>query len=260
MVKIELRNIRKYFGDNHVLKDVNLSVHEGETLVVIGRSGCGKSVMLKHMVGLFKPDHGSVFVDGEDITGLNEHQLFRIRKKFGFLFQGSALFDSLTVGENVGLGLKERSTFLPEEIQNIIHEKLSMVGMAGIEDIMPAELSGGMKKRVGLARAIAMEPEIILYDEPTTGLDPIMSDNINELILSLKHELQITSVVVTHDIMSVRKVADRISMLHDGAIVFSGTVDDLDATDEPVVRQFIEGRSEGHIKPLAAKYIRERTV
>lgn len=258
MVKIELRNIQKYFGDNHVLKDVNLSVHEGETLVVIGRSGCGKSVMLKHMVGLFKPDRGSVFVDGEDITGLNEHKLFRIREKFGFLFQGSALFDSLTVGENVGLGLKERSTFLPEEIQNIIHEKLSMVGMAGIEDIMPAELSGGMKKRVGLARAIAMEPEIVLYDEPTTGLDPIMADSINELMLFLKHELQITSVVVTHDITSARKVGDRIAMLHNGEIIFSGTISELDLTDDTVVRQFIEGRSESSMKPPIKKNISEK--
>ena len=260
MDKIELREVHKSFDNKPVLMNMNLSVYEGETLAVIGRSGCGKSVMLKHMVGLFKPDSGRVFVDGEDITGFSERRLFSIRSKFGVLFQGSALLDSLTVGENVGLGLTENTKYSRERIRDIVLEKLSLVGMAGVEDYMPADLSGGMKKRVGLARAIAMEPEIILYDEPTTGLDPIMSDNINELILSLKHELQITSVVVTHDIMSVRKVADRISMLHDGAIIFSGTVDDLDATDEPVVRQFIEGRSEGPIKPLAAKYIRERTV
>ena len=161
IVKIELRGVQKYFGGNQVLRNVNLSVHEGETLVVIGRSGCGKSVMLKHIVGLFKPDRGRIFIDGEDITDLKEHELFRIRKKFGFLFQASALLDSLTVGENIGLGLTELSTFLPDEIQRIVQEKLSMVEMAGIENYMPADLSGGMKKRVGLARALAMEPEIV---------------------------------------------------------------------------------------------------
>ncbi|MFC1538211.1 ABC transporter ATP-binding protein [Candidatus Latescibacterota bacterium] len=244
MTKIELRNIRKNFAGKQVLKNVNLSVSEGETLVVIGCSGCGKSVMLKHIVGLLKPDGGRVFIDGEDITGLGEHALFGIRNKFGFLFQGAALLDSLTVGENVGLGLTELSELSAEKIRSIVHEKLSMVGMADIEDIMPAELSGGMKKRVGLARAIAMEPEIVLYDEPTTGLDPVMADSINELILFLKQELKITSVVVTHDMTSARKVGDRIAMLHDGEIIFCGTIPELDRTDNPVVKQFIEGRSE----------------
>ena len=259
MVKIELRGVQKYFGDNQVLRNVNLSVHEGETLVVIGRSGCGKSVMLKHIVGLFKPDRGRIFIDGEDITDLKEHELFRIRKKFGFLFQASALLDSLTVGENISLGLKELSTFLPDEIQRIIQEKLSMVGMAGIENYMPADLSGGMKKRVGLARALAMEPEIVLYDEPTTGLDPIMADSINKLMLFLKHELQITSVVVTHDITSARKVGDRIAMLHNGEIIFDGTIPELDSTDNPVVKQFIEGRSEGPVKMPVQKNISTKT-
>ncbi len=249
MIKIELKNVRKSFNSNPVLRNVNLSVHEGETLVVIGRSGCGKSVMLKHIVGLFKPESGRIFVDREDITDLKEHELFRIRKKFGFLFQGSALLDSLTVGENISLGLTELSSLPQEDINRIIHEKLSMVGMAGIENYMPADLSGGMKKRVGLARAIAMEPEIILYDEPTTGLDPIMADSINELMLFLKNELQITSVVVTHDIVSARKVGDRIAMLHNGEIIFYGTISELDSTDNPIVKQFIEGRSEGPINP-----------
>ena len=244
MTKIEFSGIQKSFAGNRVLRDVNLSVPAGETLVIIGRSGCGKSVMLKHMVGLLKPDGGRVFVDGEDITDFNEHELFGIRTKFGFLFQGAGLLDSLSVGENVGLGLKERSTLSASEIRGIVSEKLSMVGMAGIEDIMPAELSGGMKKRVGLARAIAMEPEIVLYDEPTTGLDPIMADSINELILFLKKELNITSVVVTHDMTSARKVGDRIAMLSDGEIIFFGTIEELDRTDDPDVRQFIEGRSE----------------
>ena len=204
MVKIELQEIKKYFGEKPVLRNMNLSINQGETHVVIGRSGCGKSVMLKHIVGLYKPDSGRVFVDGEDITDLPEHELYRVRKKFGFLFQGSALLDSLTVGENVGLGLTELSKYPSSEIKRIVAEKLAMVGMTGIEDYMPADLSGGMKKRVGLARAIAMEPEIIIYDEPTTGLDPIMADSINELIIHLKDQLNITSIVVTHDMASVR--------------------------------------------------------
>lgn len=255
MVKIELQEIKKYFGEKPVLRNMNLSINEGETHVVIGRSGCGKSVMLKHIVGLYKPDSGRVFVDGEDITDLPEHKLYRVRKKFGFLFQGSALLDSLTVGENVGLGLTELSKYPPYEIKRIVAEKLAMVGMAGIEDYMPADLSGGMKKRVGLARAIAMEPEIVLYDEPTTGLDPIMADSINELIIHLKDQLNITSIVVTHDMASVRKVADRVAMLHNGEIIFDGTVEDLETTDNQVVRQFVEGRADGPIKPAFMRYI-----
>ena len=249
MEKIELKNLKKYFGTNPVLRDVNLAVREGETIVVIGRSGCGKSVMLKHILGLLKPDAGKVFVDGVDITGYSEHQLYSVRKKFGFLFQGAALLDSLTVGENVGLGLTELSSYSPAEIRCLVTEKLEMVGMSGIEDYMPADLSGGMKKRVGLARAIAMEPEIIMYDEPTTGLDPIMADTINELIISMKNELKITSVAVTHDMTSARKIADRIAMLHNGKIIFSGTIGEMDSTDNEVVRQFVEGHSEGPIQP-----------
>jgi len=249
MDKIELSNVKKSFGDQKVLRGINLSVKQGEILVVIGRSGCGKSVMLKHVVGLIKPDHGRIFVDGEDITDLTEFKLFRIRKKFGVLFQGAALLDSLTVGENVGLGLSELSEHPPDVIQSIVCEKLAMVGMAGTEDYMPADLSGGMKKRVGLARAIAMEPEIILYDEPTTGLDPIMADSINELILELKNELNITSVVVTHDMTSARKVGDRIAMMYDGEIIFIGGRDDLGVTENEIVRQFVEGRAEGPIIP-----------
>jgi len=249
MSKIVLKNLWKSFGDQDVLRGVDLDVREGETLVVIGRSGCGKSVMLKHIVGLIKPESGRVIVDGEDITDLTEYELFEVRKKFGFLFQGAALLDSLTVGENVGLGLTELSAYPPEIISEKVREKLTLVGMAGTENVMPADLSGGMKKRVGLARAIAMEPEIILYDEPTTGLDPIMADSINELILSLKHELNITSVVVTHDMTSARKVGDRIAMLFEGSVIFSGTIPELDATDNPIVRQFVEGRAEGPIKP-----------
>jgi len=258
MNKIELHGIQKCFGDQVVLKHVDLTVLEGETLVVIGRSGCGKSVMLKHIVGLHKPDMGSIYVDGENITGLKEHELFRIRHKFGFLFQGSALLDSLTVGENVGLGLMELTSHPQAVIYSITREKLAMVGMADIEDYMPSDLSGGMKKRVGLARAIVMEPQIVLYDEPTTGLDPIMADSINELIIALKKELKITSVVVTHDMTSARKVGDRIAMLHDGEIIFIGTVPELDATENPIVRQFVEGRAEGPIKPMFKRLIPEQ--
>ena len=247
MPKIELIHLKKYFGRKPVLSNVNLHVNEGETLVVIGRSGCGKSVMLKHMVGLLKPDSGNVLIDGEDIATINEREMFRIRKKFGVLFQGGALLDSLRVWENVGLGLSEQKRLPENEIMEIVREKLDMVGMTGTEKYMPSDLSGGMKKRVALARAIALEPEIILYDEPTTGLDPIMSDSINELIIFLKNKLEITSIVVTHDMISVRKVADRVAMLQDGEIIFDGTVSDIEKTKDPVVRQFVEGRSDGKI-------------
>ena len=250
--RIELRQVYKSFGSKQVLRGVSLSARQGETLAIIGQSGVGKSVILKLMVGLIKPDRGMVLVDGEDINDAGEESLFRIRKKFGFLFQGSALLDSLTVEENVGLGLTEHLSFSQGEIRRIVADKLGMVGMQGVEDYLPSDLSGGMKKRVGLARAIAMEPEIILYDEPTTGLDPINADSINELIVYLKNRLAITSVVVTHDMTSVRRVADRVAMLHDGEINFTGTMAELDITDNPVVRQFIEGRAEGPIKPAFA--------
>ena len=252
MDKIEFRHVSKSFGDKEVLRDVSFAARSGETLVIIGRSGSGKSVMLKLMTGLLAADGGSVLVDGDDVGGMGEGDLFRIREKFGFLFQGAALLDSLTVGENVGLGLSERSQMSKDEIARIVAEKLTMVGMAGIEDHMPSDLSGGMKKRVGLARAIAMNPEIVLYDEPTTGLDPVMADAINDLIVRLKERLGITSVVVTHDMTSARKIADRIAMLYEGTIIFTGTVPELDATDDPVVRQFVEGRADGPIQPVAA--------
>jgi phospholipid/cholesterol/gamma-HCH transport system ATP-binding protein len=250
MPKIEFRHVRKAFNGNPILRDVNLAVERGETMAIIGRSGSGKSVMLKHMVGLVRPDSGSVLVDGEDISGMDERDLFRVRHKFGFLFQGAALLDSLTVGENVGLGLVELSGLPRERIGAVVSEKLRLVGLRGIEKAMPADLSGGMRKRVGLARALAMEPEIVLYDEPTTGLDPVTSDAINELIVSLRERLSITSVVVTHDMTSVRRVADRVAMLYEGRIIFTGTVPELDAAGEPVIRKFVEGRAEGPIRVL----------
>ncbi len=247
---IKVEGIEKRFGDNEVLRGTNLTIKKGETVVIIGRSGCGKSVLLKHMIGLLKPDKGRVYVGGTEVTALRQRGLFELRRKFGMLFQGSALFDSLTVWENVGLGLIEHTNLGREEIRSRASEKLALVGLRGVEDVKPAELSGGMKKRVGLARAIAMDPEIILYDEPTTGLDPIMADVINELICRLKNQLTITSVVVTHDMKSAYKVADRIAMLYEGEIIYNGTPEDVRCCGHPVIQQFVEGRAEGPIPAL----------
>ena len=247
---IKIVDIEKSFGDNKVLRGTNLSIKKGETIVIIGRSGCGKSVLLKHMIGLLKPDRGEVYVNGMEVTALGQGRLFELRQKFGMLFQSSALFDSLTVWENVGLGLIKHTDLSKEEIRSRAAEKLALVGLRGIEDVKPAELSGGMKKRVGLARAIAMDPEIVLYDEPTTGLDPIMADVINELICNLKRTLSITSVVVTHDMTSAYKIGDRIAMLYEGQIIYDGTPEDVKCCGHPVIQQFVEGRAEGPIPAL----------
>ncbi len=247
---IEIKELFKNFGSNQVLNGVNLSIEKGETIVIIGRSGCGKSVLLKHIIGLMKPDSGQIFIDGEEITSYTNERLYNLRKKFGMLFQGAALFDSMTVEENVGLGLTEHTKMRKEKIGEIVKEKLRLVGMGGVENLKPAELSGGMKKRVGLARAIAMDPEFVLYDEPTTGLDPIMADVINELIIRLRDTLSITSIAVTHDIVSAYKIADRIAMLYEGKIIFVGTPEETKNTSDPVVKQFIEGSSEGPIPTL----------
>lgn len=247
MVTIECRGLWKGFGRKSVLRGLDLVVNPGETVVVIGQSGTGKSVLLKHIVGLINPDRGSIFVDGVDITKLNRKKLFELRKRFGMVFQGAALFDSYTVDENVGLALREHTDLPDEEVKQIAEEKLRMVGLEGIGDKNPAELSGGMKKRVGFARAIAMDPKCVLYDEPTTGLDPINADVINNLIVKLSDELHITSIVVTHDLASAYKVGDRIVMLHEGKVMFEGTPDEVKETRHPIVRQFIEGRAEGPI-------------
>ncbi len=247
---ISMRGLEKSFGGLDVLRGVDIDIRRGESLVIIGPSGCGKSVLLKHMIGLLRPDRGSVRVDGDEITEMDDESLYEVRKKFGMLFQGAALFDSLSVGENVGLALKEHTRLSDEEIEAKVVEKLKMVGMAHAVDKRPSELSGGMKKRVGLARAIAMDPAIILYDEPTTGLDPIMADVINELIRTLQGKLNTTSVTVTHDMTSARKVADRIAMLYDGHIVFEGTVDEVEGAGNPVVQQFVRGEAEGPIQAL----------
>ncbi|HUW22967.1 MAG TPA: ABC transporter ATP-binding protein [bacterium] len=245
---IRINNIHKSFLGNRVLRGVNLEIKEGETITIIGGSGCGKSVLLKHIVGLMKPEVGEIEIDGQEITRLGMEELAEVQKKFGMLFQGAALFDSLTVGENISFGLRMLTDLDEKEIKRRVSEKLPLVGMEGIEQLMPAELSGGMKKRVALARAIAMNPKYILYDEPSTGLDPIMADVINNLILNLQEKLNITSIVVTHDMVTAYKVSDRIAMLYQGRIEEIGTPEEIKETKNPVVRQFITGSSEGPIK------------
>lgn len=238
---LEIRNLHKHLGDKHVLRGVNLLVPKGEALVIIGGSGCGKSVLLKHILGLFKPDSGAILVDDEDTVPLHERDLFRIRKRFGMLFQGGALFDSMTVAENVSFALDEHSRLSTAEKLEIVKKKLAIVGLKGVENVYPADLSGGMKKRVALARAIAPDPDFLLYDEPTTGLDPIMSDVINELILKLKTTLNVTSIIVTHDMASARKIADKMAMLHEGTIRIHATPEELYASQDEVVKRFING-------------------
>jgi len=244
---IEIINLSKSFGGNKVLNDLNLTINTGETTVIIGRSGCGKSVLLKHIIGILKPDSGQIFIDGKDIAKLYGKALNEVRMKFGMLFQGSALFDSLSVGGNVDFSMREHTNEKPVEITERVKECLGLVGLENVAGVGPAELSGGMRKRVGLARAICMKPEIVLYDEPTTGLDPIMADSINNLIKELHDKLKVTSVAVTHDMISAYKIADKIAMLYDGRIIAVGTPDEIKNTKDPVVRQFIYGEAEGPI-------------
>jgi len=241
---IEIKHLKKSFSGKIVLNDINLTIPGGESLVVIGRSGCGKTVLLKSIIGLIKPDDGEIIVDGETITSMDRKNLFRIRKKFGMLFQGAALFDSMTVEENIALPLLEHTDLSISEIREKVQQKLKEVDLPGIEEKKPAELSGGMKKRVGLARALIMNPEFVLFDEPTTGLDPIMADAIDSLIVETHHRLNITTIVVTHDMVSARRVGDRIVMISQGEIIFEGVPSDLKKADNPVVRQFVEGRGE----------------
>lgn len=237
---IEINNLHKTFGDNNVLRGVDLTIEEGETSVIIGKSGSGKSVLLKHIVGLLFPDEGYVKVGGEIIDKTDTKKLYNIRRKFGYLFQGAALFDSMTVGENIALPIIENEYNLTDkELEIKISKMLELVDLPNTQNLKPAELSGGMKKRVGLARALITEPEYILYDEPTTGLDPIMSDSIDDLIKNLANRLNVTSIVVTHDMFSVKNVADEIAMMHDGRIYFEGTPDQLIRSDDPVIKDFI---------------------
>ncbi len=238
---IEIVGVKKSFGSKQVLTGVNLRINEGETLAIIGRSGCGKSVLLKHIVGLLMPDEGDVLVEGESVTKCDLKTLYSIRRKFGFLFQGAALFDSLTVEENVSLPLVENEyNFTSDQIKKMVNEQLELVGLPGTEKLKPSELSGGMKKRISLARSLITNPKYILYDEPTTGLDPIMSDSIDELILSLSKKLNVTSVVVTHDMFSVQNVASKIAMVHEGKIYFSGTSKELMESKDEVLVNFIK--------------------
>lgn len=246
---IQIRGLKKRLGGRNVLDGVDLDIPTGQTVVIMGRSGTGKSVLLKHIIGLMEPDEGTITVDGTQIVGLKERELDLVRIRFGLLFQGAALFDSMTVGENVSLPLREHTRMTRAEIEARVRERLDWVGLESVENLKPASLSGGMRKRVGLARAIAMDPNYILYDEPTTGLDPIMSDVINRLIRSMQKRMGVTGIVVTHDMHSAYHVGDVLAMLHEGRVVFTGTPDEARNTRDPMVRQFIEGSSEGPIKP-----------
>ena len=238
---IEARNLQKGFGTQPVLDGVNFRIENGESVAVIGRSGCGKSVLLKLLIGLLPPDAGEALIDGENIVPMNERQLLRVRRKFGMVFQGSALFDSMTVAENVAFGLRRHEHLTETEITRRVAGALEMVDLPGTENKQSAELSGGMRKRVGLARAIIYEPQIVLYDEPTTGLDPIASDSIDQLMVRVRDQLKVTTVVVTHDMRTARRIGQRVLMLHDKKIYASGPADEFFASQDPVVRQFIDG-------------------
>jgi phospholipid/cholesterol/gamma-HCH transport system ATP-binding protein len=241
---IEVRNLKRGFDSHQILDGVSFRIEKGESVVIIGRSGGGKSVLLKHLIGLLKPDSGQVLIAGEDIVPMNERELLRIRRRFGMLFQGAALFDSMTVAENVSFPLRKDKSLGEQEIGRRVAEVLEMVDLPGTEDKKPSELSGGMRKRVGLARAIIYQPEIVLYDEPTTGLDPVVSDSIDHLIMRVRDRLAVTSVVVTHDMRSTRRVGQRIMMLHNKRIYATGTPDEIFNSRDPIVRRFIEGISD----------------
>lgn len=238
---IELRDVHTAFNGQRVHSGINLCIKEGEVMSLIGSSGVGKSVLLKELIGILKPDKGEILIMGRNIVPLKEEELIKIRRNIGILFQGSALFDSLTVYENIAYPLREHTKLKEKEIEEKVREKLGLVGLEGVEQKLPDELSGGMKKRVGLARAIAVEPKIILYDEPTTGIDPIMADKINELILDLQNKLGTTTIVVTHDLHCVKKVTNRLAMLSDGKIITEGTWDDFENSEIKVIRDFIAG-------------------
>ena len=244
---IEIKDLSKKFNNNLVLNQLNLNVRTGETCVIIGRSGCGKSVLLKHIVGLLKPDEGKVLVDGKEVGRLEELGLNDLRSKISMVFQGGALFDSMNVADNVGFSLVEHTHITQKDLTQRIEESLYLVGLGGTGNLMPVELSGGMKKRVALARAICIRPEIILYDEPTTGVDPITADSVNELIRSLHDKLKVTSVVVTHDMKSAYHIADKIAMMYKGGIILEGTPEEIQVSKDPVVHQFVNGLSKGPI-------------
>ncbi|HOI74442.1 MAG TPA: ABC transporter ATP-binding protein [Syntrophales bacterium] len=247
---IRLVDIHKSFGKQKVLDGLNLTVEKGKTTVIIGRSGGGKSVLLKHIIGLIRPDRGQVIVEGEDITVLNDKDLNEVRKKFGMLFQEAALFDSMNVAENVAFPLREHTNMSSEEIMDSVRDRLAAVGLSGVEEKMPSELSGGMRKRVGLARALAMRPQIVLFDEPTTGLDPVMTEAINQLIVETQRAFNLTCVVISHDIQSVFEIGHRVAMLYEGRIIEYGTPEEVRASRNPVMVQFLTGSTEGPIQIL----------
>lgn len=244
---IEIRDLHKRFGALDVLTGVDLMIEKGQSVVVIGQSGCGKSVLLKHIVALLRPDQGTVVVEGQDIFELRRADLMKYRKRVGVLFQSGALFDSMTVAENVGFSLKESLRMKKDRIKDIVNEKLSLVGLADVGNKMPSEMSGGMKKRAALARAIASEPDIILYDEPTTGLDPVTGAMINDLIANVHRKLGVTTIAVTHDMASAYQIADRIVMLFGGKVIWDGTPEEIGKSDDERVKQFIHGSSTGPI-------------
>lgn len=237
---ITLKDLTKVIGNKKILDKISLRIQKGETIVIIGQSGCGKSTLLKNIIGLQKPTSGEIIIFDQKITNLREEELNKVRIKMGMLFQEAALFDSMTVEENVAFPLRQHTRYKEEKIQGIVRERLKIMGMEGTEKLMPAHLSGGMQRRVGLARALALEPEIVLYDEPTTGLDPIMKGVINNLILELKNRLKVTSIVVTHDMDTTFKVGDRIGMLHQGSLILIGTPEEIKASDNPTVQQFVK--------------------
>jgi phospholipid/cholesterol/gamma-HCH transport system ATP-binding protein len=239
---IQLANVHKSFGSKHVLEGFTLDVAEGETMVIIGYSGSGKSVAIKHIVGLLMPDEGTVFVDGLEVPALPRERLYALRSKIGYVFQFAALFDSLTIGENVAMALRKNRDMSEREITERVAESLALVDLEGSESKYPAELSGGMRKRAGIARAIAKRPKYILYDEPTTGLDPVTSAVIDQLMIRMRDTLGVTGIVITHDMRSAYSVGTRIAMLYEGKVQQVGTVDEIRETDDPIVRQFIEGK------------------
>src|SRR2546428_8503597 len=244
---IEVSDLVRKFGDRTVINDISFNIHRGETLVILGESGCGNSTLLRHIIGSMRPTSGSVKIFGEEITGLNEREIGRIRRRFGMLFQSGALLAPLTVGENVALPLVQHTQMSADEIEEIVNQKLQMVGLSGFENLKPAEISGGMKKRVGLARALALDPELLFSDEPTSGLDPIMTAVVDELTLKLTHGSHMTAVVVSHDMTSAFRIATRMIMLGHGSIVAQGTPDEIQNSPNPEVQQFIHGQPDGPI-------------
>jgi len=261
-IAIKIEGLDKKFGDRQILNGINLEIYKGETFVIMGGSGCGKSTLLRHMTGAIKPDKGSVSLLRQNIASLKEEDLDVIKKKIGMSFQGSALFDSMTVGENVSLPLREHTKLEKSVIDIMVKMKLELVGLRGFENLMPSQMSGGMKKRVGIARAIAMDPEIVFYDEPTAGLDPIVTAVMDKLIIDLSKALSITSVVVTHDMNSVFRIADRIAMLYEGKVAEIGTKEEIRSSSNPYVRQFVSGSPDGPIKFFQQKddYLEQLTA